>query len=162
MNGGSTFRVGLIQMRSGRAPAANMDAAAKLIGGIIELFLGFWAAGYYGRSAVLLIAWVAAFALIRGARDFDAATLSRQRGPTRVTGRGPRARERGTDMRAGRLDGKVGWVTWASRGIGREVALTLAREGAAAGSTWWWRTRGSSIASPSSRCPRPPGIGWSP
>src|SRR5437762_9707994 len=32
MNGGSTFRVGLIQMRSGRAPAANMDAAAKLIG----------------------------------------------------------------------------------------------------------------------------------
>jgi predicted amidohydrolase len=32
MNGGSQFRVGLIQMRSGRAPAANMDAAAKLIG----------------------------------------------------------------------------------------------------------------------------------
>src|ERR1044071_3235453 len=32
MNGASTFRVGLIQMRSGRAPAANMDAAAKLIG----------------------------------------------------------------------------------------------------------------------------------
>ena len=31
--------------------------------------LGFWAAGYYGRSAVLLIAWVAAFALIRGVRD---------------------------------------------------------------------------------------------
>jgi uncharacterized membrane protein HdeD (DUF308 family) len=41
----------------------------QLIGGIIELLLGFWAAGYYGRSAVLLIAWVAAFALIRGVRD---------------------------------------------------------------------------------------------
>jgi uncharacterized membrane protein HdeD (DUF308 family) len=41
----------------------------QLIGGIIELVLGFWAAGYYGRSAVLLIAWVAAFALIRGVRD---------------------------------------------------------------------------------------------
>jgi uncharacterized membrane protein HdeD (DUF308 family) len=40
-----------------------------LIGGIIELVLGFWAAGYYGRSAVLLIAWVSAFALIRGVRD---------------------------------------------------------------------------------------------
>lgn len=40
-----------------------------LIGGIIELALGFWAAGYYGRSAVLLIAWVAAFAVIRGVRD---------------------------------------------------------------------------------------------
>jgi uncharacterized membrane protein HdeD (DUF308 family) len=41
----------------------------QLIGGIIELFLGFWAAGYYGRSAVLLVAWVAAFALIRSVRD---------------------------------------------------------------------------------------------
>ncbi len=42
----------------------------QLIGGIIELALGFWAAGYYGRSAVLLVAWVAAFAIIRGVRDF--------------------------------------------------------------------------------------------
>jgi uncharacterized membrane protein HdeD (DUF308 family) len=41
----------------------------QLIGGIIELLLGFWAAGYYGRSAVLLVAWVAAFAIIRGVRD---------------------------------------------------------------------------------------------
>src|ERR1051325_5713003 len=32
MNGSSTFRVGLIQMRSGRTPSANMDAAARLIG----------------------------------------------------------------------------------------------------------------------------------
>ena len=42
----------------------------QLIGGIIEVVLGFWAAGYYGRSAVLLVAWVAAIALIRGVRDF--------------------------------------------------------------------------------------------
>ena len=42
----------------------------QLVGGIIEVILGFWAAGYYGRSAVLLIAWVAAFAIIRGVRDF--------------------------------------------------------------------------------------------
>jgi uncharacterized membrane protein HdeD (DUF308 family) len=41
----------------------------QLVGGIIEVALGFWAAGYYGRSAVLLIAWVAAFAIIRGVRD---------------------------------------------------------------------------------------------
>ena len=41
----------------------------QLIGGIIELLLGFWAAGYYGRSAVLLVAWVAAIAIIRGIRD---------------------------------------------------------------------------------------------
>jgi hypothetical protein len=30
----------------------------QLIGGIIEVVLGFWAAGYYGRSATLLVAWV--------------------------------------------------------------------------------------------------------
>src|ERR1044071_919974 len=41
----------------------------QLVGGIIELALGFWAAGYYGRSAVLLIAWVAAIAIIRGVRE---------------------------------------------------------------------------------------------
>ena len=41
----------------------------QLVGGIIELALGFWAAGYYGRSAVLLIAWVAAYTLIRGVTD---------------------------------------------------------------------------------------------
>ena len=35
--------------------------------------LGFWAAGYYGRSAVLLVAWVAAFAIIRGVVDIVAA-----------------------------------------------------------------------------------------
>jgi uncharacterized membrane protein HdeD (DUF308 family) len=41
----------------------------QLIGGLIQLGLGFWAAGYYGRSATLLVAWVAAFAIIRGVRD---------------------------------------------------------------------------------------------
>jgi uncharacterized membrane protein HdeD (DUF308 family) len=41
----------------------------QLISGIIELALGFWAAGYYGRSAVLLVAWVAAIAVTRGVRD---------------------------------------------------------------------------------------------
>ncbi len=38
----------------------------QLVGGIIELALGFWAAGYYGRSAILLVAWVSAFAVIHG------------------------------------------------------------------------------------------------
>jgi uncharacterized membrane protein HdeD (DUF308 family) len=41
----------------------------QLITGIVELALGFWAAGYYGRSAVLLVAWVAAFAIIRGVNN---------------------------------------------------------------------------------------------
>jgi uncharacterized membrane protein HdeD (DUF308 family) len=50
----------------------------QLIGGIILLALGFWAAGYYGRSAVLLVAWVAAFAIIRGVRDIVAAFRVRE------------------------------------------------------------------------------------
>jgi uncharacterized membrane protein HdeD (DUF308 family) len=41
----------------------------QLVSGIIEVVLGFWAAGYYGRSAVLLVAWVAAIAIIRGVND---------------------------------------------------------------------------------------------
>jgi uncharacterized membrane protein HdeD (DUF308 family) len=41
----------------------------QLVGGIIELALGFWAAGYYGRSAVLLVAWVAAYTIIRGVTE---------------------------------------------------------------------------------------------
>jgi uncharacterized membrane protein HdeD (DUF308 family) len=50
----------------------------QLIGGIIEVVLAFWAAGYYGRSAVLLIAWVSAFAIIRGVRDMVFAFRVRQ------------------------------------------------------------------------------------
>ena len=41
----------------------------QLVGGIIEVALGFWAAGYYGRSAVLLVAWVAAYTIIRGVTE---------------------------------------------------------------------------------------------
>jgi uncharacterized membrane protein HdeD (DUF308 family) len=50
----------------------------QLVGGIIELALGFWAGGYYGRSAVLLVAWVAAFAIIRGVRDIVTAFRVRE------------------------------------------------------------------------------------
>jgi uncharacterized membrane protein HdeD (DUF308 family) len=50
----------------------------QLVSGIIELALGFWAAGYWGRSATLLVAWVAAFTLIRGVRDIVAAFRIRE------------------------------------------------------------------------------------
>lgn len=40
-----------------------------LIIGIIEVFLGFWAAGRFGRSVALLIVFVAAIALTRGITD---------------------------------------------------------------------------------------------
>jgi uncharacterized membrane protein HdeD (DUF308 family) len=63
------------------AISARKDLEAwwlQLIGGILELALGFWAAGYYGRSAVLLVAWVAAFAIIRGVRDIVGAFRVRE------------------------------------------------------------------------------------
>jgi uncharacterized membrane protein HdeD (DUF308 family) len=37
--------------------------------GLIELGLGFWAAGYWSRSATLLIAFVGAMALLRGVNE---------------------------------------------------------------------------------------------
>jgi uncharacterized membrane protein HdeD (DUF308 family) len=40
-----------------------------LIVGIIEVFLGFWAAGRFGRSVELLIVFVGAIALTRGITD---------------------------------------------------------------------------------------------
>jgi uncharacterized membrane protein HdeD (DUF308 family) len=57
----------------------------QLVTGIIEVSLGFWAAGYYGRSAVLLIAWVAAIAILRAIRDIVLAFRIRElqhAGPT--------------------------------------------------------------------------------
>jgi uncharacterized membrane protein HdeD (DUF308 family) len=70
----------------------------QLIGGIIELVLGFWAAGYYGRSAVLLVAWVAAIAIIRGVRDIVLAFRVReiQHGATDGDTARPRARAAAT------------------------------------------------------------------
>ena len=40
-----------------------------LIIGIVEVFLGFWAAGSFGRSVALLIVFVGAIALTRGITD---------------------------------------------------------------------------------------------
>jgi uncharacterized membrane protein HdeD (DUF308 family) len=40
-----------------------------LVAGIVEMLLGFWAAGHYVRSAALLIVWVAALCIIRGVSD---------------------------------------------------------------------------------------------
>ena len=37
-----------------------------LIAGVIEIALGFWASGYPGRSAWLLLVWVGIGALFRG------------------------------------------------------------------------------------------------
>ena len=41
----------------------------RLAIGIAELLLGFWAAGYFGRSVVLLVVWIGATALTRGITD---------------------------------------------------------------------------------------------
>lgn len=44
-----------------------------LVLGIVELLLGFWAAGDFGRKTVLLLVWVGAAALIRGFSQMIAA-----------------------------------------------------------------------------------------
>src|SRR5262249_54764355 len=38
----------------------------RMIVGFVCIGLGFWASGDFGRSATLLVAWVGAFALLRG------------------------------------------------------------------------------------------------
>jgi uncharacterized membrane protein HdeD (DUF308 family) len=38
----------------------------QLVVGIVEVLIGFWAAGYWGRSAILLVIWVGVIALVRG------------------------------------------------------------------------------------------------
>jgi uncharacterized membrane protein HdeD (DUF308 family) len=38
----------------------------NLVVGIVQVLIGFWAVGYAGRSATLLVVWVAATALARG------------------------------------------------------------------------------------------------
>ena len=42
----------------------------RLVVGIICVGLGFWAAGDFSRSSKLLVAWVGAFALLRGFSSF--------------------------------------------------------------------------------------------
>ena len=42
----------------------------RLIVGIACILLGFWAAGDFSRKSVLLVAWVGAFALLRGISSF--------------------------------------------------------------------------------------------
>jgi uncharacterized membrane protein HdeD (DUF308 family) len=44
-----------------------------LVLGIVELLLGFWAAGDFGRKTVLLLVWVGAAAMIRGFSQIIAA-----------------------------------------------------------------------------------------
>ena len=51
-----------------------------LIGGIIQIGLGFWASGYPGRSASLLILWVGIGALVRGITQIVAAFQVRKPG----------------------------------------------------------------------------------
>jgi uncharacterized membrane protein HdeD (DUF308 family) len=48
--------------------------------GFLELLIGFWAAGSWGLSATLLVAWVGAAALLHGVSDVFAAFRLRQHG----------------------------------------------------------------------------------
>jgi uncharacterized membrane protein HdeD (DUF308 family) len=56
------FDVTAAFMAKAQAPAWWL----QLVAGVAEILLGFWAAGSWKLSATLLVAWVAAFALMRG------------------------------------------------------------------------------------------------
>jgi uncharacterized membrane protein HdeD (DUF308 family) len=46
---------------------------ATLLLGVVEILLGFWAAGNFGHSSILLVVWVGAAALTRGISEIAAA-----------------------------------------------------------------------------------------
>ena len=48
---------------------ANQAWWVQALTGVLELGLGFWAAGYWERSATLLVAFVGAMALLRGINE---------------------------------------------------------------------------------------------
>ena len=58
----------------------------QLIAGIVEILIGFWAAGYWGRSAILLVIWVGVIALMRGITEVIFAFKLRSAG--KAAGRG--------------------------------------------------------------------------
>jgi len=59
----------------------------QLIAGIVEVLIGFWAAGYWGRSAILLVIWVGVIALMRGITEIIFAFKLRSAGKS--VGGGP-------------------------------------------------------------------------
>jgi uncharacterized membrane protein HdeD (DUF308 family) len=79
LNPGGTFRalaavIGLLLIFQG---AFNLSTAfmirsqapawwLQLLAGIAEILIGFWASGSWNVSVVILVAWVAAFAITRG------------------------------------------------------------------------------------------------
>jgi uncharacterized membrane protein HdeD (DUF308 family) len=52
----------------------------SILAGFLELLIGFWAAGSWGLSATLLVAWVGAAALLHGLSDIFSAFRLRQHG----------------------------------------------------------------------------------
>ncbi len=50
----------------------------RLVVGLAEILLGFWAAGYFGNAVILLVVWVGAVALTRGIVDIAAAFALRK------------------------------------------------------------------------------------
>jgi uncharacterized membrane protein HdeD (DUF308 family) len=52
----------------------------RLTAGIIAVLLAFWAAGDFDRKAIILVAWVGAFCLLRGINSFFVAFALRRAG----------------------------------------------------------------------------------
>jgi uncharacterized membrane protein HdeD (DUF308 family) len=58
----------------------------QLVVGIVEVLIGFWAAGYWGRSAILLVIWVGVIALMRGITEIIFAFKLRSAGKALAAG----------------------------------------------------------------------------
>ena len=58
----------------------------QLVVGIAEVLIGFWAAGYWGRAAILLVIWVGVIALMRGITEIIFAFKLRSAGKALAAG----------------------------------------------------------------------------
>ena len=88
----------------------------QLIVGIVEVLIGFWAAGYWGRSAILLVVWVGVIALARGITEiifaFKLRSVGKAAAASRTAGLRPRPEP---------------WTTRPSARARARLAATLAR-----------------------------------
>jgi uncharacterized membrane protein HdeD (DUF308 family) len=60
--------------------SATSTSWVAVFSGFLELLIGFWAAGSWGLSATLLVAWVGAVALLHGISNIFAGFRLRQHG----------------------------------------------------------------------------------
>jgi uncharacterized membrane protein HdeD (DUF308 family) len=64
---------GIFDLALGFATLGQQLWWLRVLAGVAEILLGFWAAGNFGNKTILLLVWIGAAALIRGITDIAAA-----------------------------------------------------------------------------------------